>query len=439
MLCLWHWVRSLVSKIVDRRVTSKSIPFILNSDTGPQLANNRKSICEPLRLISENKILEGEVGLSSTHALRQIGLMVGLVTSVAIGAAVVLWLWIPGNNDYLDDNTSAYGFTGLQVERSLLASQPGYMENNNQLHLIAGNNDNNGKLLSLSGAQLEYTQKLEASYTQRIERLLEPILGAHSIRAQVTADIDFTAREQTLEKYNPDSLALRNKESEEIRKGEEGIEGNDKADVSNRQIREVNNYEIDKTTNRTRSAIGRIDKLSIAVIVDDKLSMGIKGNTIRTPHTEVELKRIANLVKQSVGFNEKRGDILNVMGASFKTNRLSGQQLQNYASLKPTWNQIWMKELFNKILGTLLVLLLIFSVIRPATKSLVNLPEHVPDSDESLLGRGKVISKNAGSGVPIGNSIENYEQNMNIASRVVEDDPKLVAQIMKNWVSADGT
>jgi len=365
--------------------------------------------------------------------------MVGLVTSVAIGAAIVLWLWIPGSNEYFDDKTAAYGFIGPQGERSLLATQPGYVENNNRLNYIADNNNKNGKLLTLSGAQLEYTQKLEASYTQRIERLLEPILGAHAIRAQVTAEIDFTAREQTLEKYNPDALALRNKESEEVRKGEEDTEGNDKTGVSNRQIREVNNYEIDKTTNRTRSAIGRIEKLSIAVIVDDKLSRGIKGNTIRTPHTEEELKNIANLVKQSVGFNTKRGDIVNVMGASFKTNRLSGRQIQNYSPFKPTWNQIWMKELFNKILGALLVLLLIFTVIRPATKSLVNLSTHVFDSDEYHQGEGKITKKNAGRGAPVGKSNGNYEKNMNIASRVVEDDPKLVAQIMKNWVSADGS
>ena len=388
-----------------------------------------------INLHREVTLLKGEVGLSSTYALRQIGLMVGLVTSVAIGAAIVLWLWIPGSNDFIDDNTSAYGFTGLQDERSLLASQPEYMENNNRLKLITGNNDNNGKLLSLSGAQLEYTQKLEASYTQRIERLLEPILGAHSIRAQVTADIDFTEREQTLEKYNPDTLVLRNKESEKITQGSENA---DSADSINKHIREVINYEIDKTTNRTRSAIGRIDKLSIAVIVDDKLSRGTKGNTIRTPHSEEELKKIANLVKQSVGFNVKRGDVVNVIGASFKTNRFSGRQLQNYASLKPTWSQVWMKELFNKILGTLLVLLLIFTVIRPATKSLTNFPEYVSGSDEIFQGGRKVINKNTSRGAPINENNGSYEQNMNITSRAVEDDPKLVAQIMKNWVSADG-
>jgi flagellar M-ring protein FliF len=364
------------------------------------------------------------------------GLMVGLVASVAIGAAVVLWLWIPGSGDYFGDNSPAYSSTRLQDETPQFALQARFAANNNRFDLIDSRNDNNGKVLSLSGTQLEYTQKLEAIYTQRIERLLEPLLGADAIRAQVTADIDFTAREQTLEKYNPDSLALRNKESEEIIKDHEV---GDNSGVLNKHRREVKNYEIDKTIRHTRSAIGRIDKLSIAVIVDDKLSRGVKGNTIRTPHTEDEIKKLADLVKKAVGFNSKRGDIVNVMGASFKTHRFSNRQLQNKGSIIPTWNQVWMKDLFNKTLGTLLVLLLIFAVIRPAIKSLVNLPAHVADSGaqfhEGSAGMGKIHA----SEVSESNAPGDFEKKMNVATRVVANDPKLVAQIMKNWVSADGT
>ncbi len=399
-----------------------------------------RSTFHSLWFVARQKLLEGEAGLSSTNALRQIGLMVGLIASVAIGAAIVLWLWIPGSEDYFGDNigdySAAYSATELQTERSQYAIQPRHTENNNRLILLGSDNDSNGKLLTLSGAQLEYTQKLEASYTQRIERLLEPLLGADAIRAQVTADIDFTAREQTLEKYNPDTLVLRNKESEEIVKDHEDGEN---PGVLNKRRREVKNYEIDKTINHTRSAIGRIDKLSIAVIVDDKLSKGVKGNTIRTPHTEDELKKIADFVKKAVGFNAKRGDIVNVIGASFKTHRFSNRQLQNHVSTTPTWGQVWMKDLFNKTLGTLLVLLLIFAVIRPATKSLISLPASMAENGAQFNSRSDATRTNSGGGLSERNGIGDYERNMDTAVRVVEKDPKLVAQIMKNWVSADGT
>ncbi|MCK4587861.1 MAG: hypothetical protein KAU29_10980, partial [Gammaproteobacteria bacterium] len=109
----------------------------------------------------------------------------------------------------------------------------------------------------------------------------------------------------------------------------------------------------------------------------------------------------------------------------------------------PTWNQVWVKDLFNKTLGILLVLLLIFAVIRPATKSLVNMPGY---SVKSLSDEGAQyssipggLSSNLASGEAETNDPGNYEKNMLTAARVVDRDPKLVAQIMKNWVSADGT
>ena len=100
-------------------------------------------------------------------------------------------------------------------------------------------------------------------------------------------------------------------------------------------------------------------------------------------------------------------------------------------------NQVWTKDLVNKTLGTLLVLLLIFAVIRPATRSLVSFPAHVAETDTQFNGISGAIRKGHG-GAPESDGLGGYEKNMNIATRVVENDLKLVAQIIKNWVSADG-
>lgn len=378
--------------------------------------------------------------MSSTNTLRQVGLLIGLASSVVIGAAVVLWLWVPGSGNYFADQPdgglveagSTYDFQDENFRQSGFVR---YRDQINSLQSVGNGDGLKGKHITLSGAQLEYTQKLEASFTKRIERILEPLLGAESIRAQVTADVDFTSHEQTLETYNPDSLVLRNNEIEENLNNHKG---GDNPEAQNKQRREVNSYELDKTISRTRSAIGRIDKLSIAVIVDDKLSRGVKGNTIRTPRTEDELKQLTDLVKKAIGFNARRGDIVNVMSTSFKIRRLP-----KGVSKSPTWGQLWMKDLFNKTLGALLVLLLIFAVIRPATKSLTSQPAILSVNtgtshaqyDESI-GDIKKVPDSDMTGV---NGLGEYEKNMVTAARVVEKDPKLVAQIIKNWVSADGT
>jgi len=373
--------------------------------------------------------------LSSTFALRQIGLLIGLAVSVAIGAAVVLWLWIPGSDNYIGGQE----YDGLNYDGSNVAVNTRSFQNQQPwqpTQFEYRGNDNNGKLLSLSGSQLEYTQQLEASYTHRIERLLEPLLGSESIRAQVTADIDFTTREQTLETYNPDSRVLRNKELEEHTKDQDD---DGKPLTAKKLHREISSYELDKTIRHTQSAIGRIDKLSIAVIVDDKLTKGVKGNVIRTPHTIDELDKITDLVKKAVGFSAKRGDIVNVMGASFKIRRSSNQLTKNSASISPTWGQIWVRDLFNKTLGTLLVLLLIFAVIRPATKSLASFPANYDGSGARYTGSKDDTRVNSGTSMLETDNSGGYENNLLTAVKVVEHDPKLVAQIMKNWVSADGT
>jgi flagellar M-ring protein FliF len=389
--------------------------------------------------------------LSSTNAFRQVGLLIGLAASIAIGAAVVLWLWIPGGDDNFGGQdygrfSSSVNFMGPQNENARLLARSGYRDKNLNVISVDSGPESGRRPLSPSGTQLEYTQKLEASYTQRIERLLEPLLGAESVRAQVTADIDFTAREQTLETFNPDSRVLRNNEREEQIKDHEN---NEKSAVINPGVlnkirREVNSYELDKTTSLTRSAIGRINKLNIAVIVDDKLSRGVKGNIIRTPRTEKELDKLTGLVKKVIGFNSRRGDVINVIGTRFKVRRPSNYQLQNYtlqnnAYSSPTWGQVWVKDLFNKTLGTILVLLLIFSVIRPAMKSLVSLPAYSTENGAHFGVNTGDIRINPDNGLPDENDPGDYEKNMARATRVVESDPKLVAQIMKNWVSADGT
>ena len=167
--------------------------------------------------------------MSNTYALRQVGLLIGLAASIAIGAAVVLWLWIPGGDDNYGGQdygrfSSSVNFMGLQNENARLLAQAGYRDKNMNVISVDSDPEPGRRPLTLSGTQLEYTQKLEASYTQRIERLLEPLLGAESIRAQVTADIDFTAREKTLETFNPDSRVLRNNEREEQIKDHENNE-----------------------------------------------------------------------------------------------------------------------------------------------------------------------------------------------------------------------
>ncbi|NOX76949.1 MAG: flagellar basal body M-ring protein FliF [Gammaproteobacteria bacterium] len=332
--------------------------------------------------------------------------------------------------------------------------------------------DQTGKLLTngqtdrqmaMSGAQFEYTQRVERSLTERIERILEPMLGAQAVRAQVTADIDFTISEQTQESFNPDTSALRSNQLTLEQSSGGGAEGGVPGALSNQppglarapetlpgaapeagtpmgrtNRREIKNFELDKTISHTRFAPGRLHRLSVAVLVDDKVTVDDSGVVTRRQRTPEELDRLTGLVREAVGFNAQRGDSVNVMNSAF-TVPAAEEPLPE----PPIWEQAWVQDLVKKLLGGILVLVIFFGVLKPVLKSLASQPAALAaiqakrEEEEVAMAEDKLTLESGGE-VPAIGGPGSYEQNMLTASKAVEQDPKLVAQVVKNWVASDG-
>ena len=322
-------------------------------------------------------------------------------------------------------------------------------------------NGESDRELAMTTAQFGYTTQLEKTYSDRIERILEPILGLESVRAQVTANIDFTTTEQTQERFNPDTPALRSNQTS-IDKSTNSIDGGVPGALSNQppaaatvpeevvaaeaggaedtsgsiRHREINNYELDKTISHTRLAMGRLHRLSVAVIVDDNVSVAGDGTVIRVPRTPEELNRLTSLVKEAVGFSAQRGDSVNVMNSSFAL-PAKPEPLPEV----PVWEQAWVQDILKKVLGALLVLALLFGVLKPVMRSLatqrVALAPPKSEAGETALAEDMVSL--GGGAVPAAISAPgSFDQNMLTANSAVEQDPKLVAQVVKNWVASDG-
>ncbi len=322
------------------------------------------------------------------------------------------------------------------------------------------------KRLALSNSQFEYTRRLEKSYIERIEGILGPLLGSNALRAQVTADLDFTASEQTQEIYNPDSAALRsNQTTEESSNGaaDGGIPGaltnqppglaqapevlppgdagaTAPASPTHSRRREIRNFELDKTISHTRYAMGSLQRLSVAVVVDDRVSVDEAGQLTRQQRSPEELERMTELVKKAVGFNTERGDSVNVINSAF-TLPAEPAPLPEV----PIWEQAWAQDLVKKGIGGLLVLLLVFGVLKPVMKSLA-----APQMQELVVANGEkegdaggisedTVSLSQEAVQPaLGGPPGSYEQNLATANAAIEQDPKLVAQVVKNWVKQDG-
>jgi flagellar M-ring protein FliF len=345
--------------------------------------------------------------------------------------------------------------------------------------------DQRGRLLTrknaddsvgMSDSQFKYSQKLERLYIERIEDILTPIVGMGGVRAQVVAEIDFTVTEQTHESYNPDMAALRSEQVQEEQRvgvsGSLGVPGaltnqppgggiapevvEPQVDADGNPIarteqpgssskRSTRNFELDRTISHTRVAPGSVRKLSVAVLVDERRSVDAEGNVISTALSEAEMTRINALIKDAIGFSSARGDTLNVVNAPF----VAPPEAEPLPEL-PIWQQPWVFDVAKQVLGGLLVLYLVFGVIRPAFRDLNKVPaSEDPNSPEAAAlakagGQSGDGESGAEGGLQSADDIaklttgnEGLEKELDNVRALVQQDPALVAQVVKNWTQED--
>ena len=328
--------------------------------------------------------------------------------------------------------------------------------------------DQNGSLLSspdgndplaISAKQLEYTRSVEDGYTHRIEELLTPLVGEGRVRAGVTADLDFTVAEQSSENYDPQKQVVRSEQTAndqrmagDLAMGIPGALSNQPsatrpAPPAPRQQpaaaatppqpvattnRATRNYEIDRTVSHVRQATGSVKRLSVAVIVDNKPIPGTHSKATSEPWAKEDIDRYTALVKEAVGFDEKRGDRVQVINASFSPPAAAGEP----APAEPWYSNPLFKQFGRQGIAALLVLAIAAVVLRPIMKSLLQ-PSRgaigaLTGGGSGDLARDKVTLSGGAGPLP------NYEQQVAAARSLVTQDPKRAAQVMKEWVSADG-
>src|SRR6202163_3063724 len=247
----------------------------------------------------------------------------------------------------------------------------------------------------------EYTRKLEESYQRRIIELLEPMIGAGRVRATVTADLDFTITEETRENYDPQKTAVRSEQtSTEQRRGGDGAEGIPGA-LSNQPPgtsgapaipgaatpgnpapgaaqstaagsgptssaqRSTRNFEVDRTLSYVKQPVGVLKRLNVGVVLDDWQKVDADGKVTTAPMSDTDLKRFSQLVRESIGLKEDRGDHLTVLNQAFKSSAPIGP-----VDSLPLWETPWVTQLAKQIVGAALVLVVAFLVLRPLMKAL---------------------------------------------------------------------
>ncbi|WP_096084571.1 flagellar basal-body MS-ring/collar protein FliF [Agaribacterium haliotis] len=327
--------------------------------------------------------------------------------------------------------------------------------------------------LAQASQHIEYTRKIENDLILRVRRLLGPIVGDGNFKTEVAADIDFTEIEQAEESFNPDLPAVRSEQSiEEQQTGAGGVGGvpgalanqppadgaapeqagagaaGDGAQQPSRaRSQNVKNYELDRTVSYTKHQKGRLRRLSVAVVVDDKRQINAEtGEEQRIAWTEAEIERLSILVRDAVGYSAVRGDSVNILNERF----MPLPEFENVEAL-PLWQQDWFIKLAKQLGGVLIIALLVIGLLRPVLKSLAAsgvqsraeeeakelaaLQASGLDSFDSLSD--ETVTLTGGDALALPSPEESYEQQLNAVKALVAEDAGRVAQVIKRWINEE--
>jgi flagellar M-ring protein FliF len=469
---------------VRLRLASQGLPK--GGAVGFELMENQKfGISQFAEQVNYQRALEGELA----RTIQSIGAVQGARVHLAIpkpsvfvrdeqkpSASVLLNLY-PGR--VLEPAQTA----GIQ---NLVASSVPQMPVSNVAIL-----DQSGAMLSqlksklmeagLDPTQVKYVHEIESAVIKRIEDILTPIVGPGNAKVQVAADIDFSQTEQTAETHKPNTtppdVSIRSQQTSETASatataaagvpgaltnqppvpatapltqpaapgaaagGAPGqpITGQINAagvqapitsvgqPVSTRKDSTIN-YEVDRTIRHTKQSAGVVRRLSAAVVVNHRKEVGKDGKPSSKPLTDNEIKQINDLAREAMGFSKDRGDTLSVANASFTAVDRGDNGI-------PLWKDpdilALIKDLvkYGAIAGILAYLLL--KVIKPLITTMMT-----PRPNERFGHAGaaaySAVANEGESGGP-----SPFQEKLERARGVATQDPKAVANIIKDWTGSN--
>ncbi|MBJ6801283.1 flagellar basal-body MS-ring/collar protein FliF [Geomonas propionica] len=312
--------------------------------------------------------------------------------------------------------------------------------------------DSRGKMLSgsttsdpaskLTGSRQETQRNFEKTQEDKLQTLLDRVVGSGKCVARVTANFDFKQVEKYEERYDPESAAVRSEQRSEEKGGTttsaSGVPGAQTnlgrapgaapgQSGGGSKTDETLNYEVSRSTARIIEPVGALSKVSVAVLVDGKydLPVGAKpgAQPKYQPRTPDEMQKIEALVKSAVGFNAERGDQVTVANIPFQETGETGSEA-------PKWYDapIVQTLIKNGLIGLGFLALILF-VLRPLLKMLKSekpATSFMPVQDEAENAHMLEMQRMAQEKMRV-TQIELVEK--------VKQDPYQAAQILQNWLS----
>jgi len=267
---------------------------------------------------------------------------------------------------------------------------------------------NNFASMQLNSAQMEHKQRLEETYRSRIDALLMPVVGMGNVRAEVDIQVDYTEEESTYEEYDGNNngpkarsevLSL-DQDATNLSEGIPGATSNtmpaDAVNIVNGQLdgdgssnamrtsssTTTRNYEMDRTVRHVKRQGGSVERISVAVVINEPLSEPGDDALAAQRFSELELQRFTDLVKGVVGYDAQRGDVVTIVSAKFEKPELFDSGIVWYENAQVI-------SAIKSLAAAFVFLIILLAIVRPVVRA------YLPSVDASL-GEDALASKKDG-------------------------------------------
>jgi flagellar M-ring protein FliF len=331
--------------------------------------------------------------------------------------------------------------------------------------------DETGNLLA-DGAATDIDQAVgderrnafEKRMRKQVEDIVSSVVGTGRARVQLSADFDYNKITQTSDKFDPEGRVLRSSQTREESSASAGdsgqvtvnneLPGNQnnngaQARDQSKKTEETNNYEISRTTKTEVTEAGRVNRISVAVLVDGAYSKNEKGELVYKERSKEELDRISALVRSAIGFDQKRGDQVEVVNLKFAEGPQAAPITEPTGFLGML--QFTKDDIMYVIeLGVMMLLglVVLFMVVRPLVKKILA-SEELAALTNAVTAPPEEIAKVAGPGAPGGlipggtahlidvAQVQGqvHAQSVHRVGELAERNPNETAAIVRQWLS----
>lgn len=368
-------------------------------------------------------------------------------------SAAKVHIAIPQNNLFADENQKVTASVMIDIAPSLVSDKE---KVRSIMQLIADSvpgldpknvsiTDQYGHFLSegldqssvFSAAQLNYQNKMQSYYQDRIESLIVPIVGQNNVRVSVNANIDFTQQENAQEEYDPTKTAVLSEQSDNEQDSSGGASGapgslsntppeGDSAGASGGSSSgstshrsSTKNYNVSKTVTYKKSNFAKVKSLSVAVVVDNEMVVDPKTKKMTSkPLSQDTINKITDLVKAAIGYDAARGDKVTVVNSEYSPVK------PEPAIVEHLWDKVWFWDMAKRIIGMILGFIFLFILY----KKLSNF--------DGFAGRSRKVAEEDAQATNYGmdKMHELKTEGISRLKQIAATEPNRVALIIKNWV-----